>query len=78
MSQKNPQLQVVEQPSKEAFNSWKKNDITQKLFYRLTEERKQMLEGVVYDLFENADAVKGRVHAVDSILNVTWDDLYGE
>lgn len=77
MSQK-PLLQAVEQPSKEAFVSWKKNKITQRFFAIMKDERERMTEGLVYNLFEDEANVKGRIQTIDAFLSIDWEKLYGE
>jgi hypothetical protein len=48
------------------------------LFNALREERTTLAEGVVYDRYDNPEGVKGRIQALDRILEVTFEDIYHE
>lgn len=64
-------------PSKAIFHNWKKHEVTQRLFKILKSERERMVDGVIYDQYENPDHVKGRIQAIDLLLSIDWEALYG-
>ena len=70
--------QQTEVPSKALFHAWKHNEVTERLMRLMKAERERMVLGVVYNHFENPEDVKGRIQAVDRLLDLQWEDLYNE
>ena len=68
--------QQTEVPSKALFHAWKHHEVTERLMRLMKEERERMVQGVVYNHFENPEDVKGRIQAVDRLLELRWEDLY--
>ena len=73
MPQTNPLRPSEEQLN---FQAWLKNEVTQKLFERLRFERETMVKWVIHNSVEDTDAVRGRILAIDHLLEMTWEDLY--
>ena len=62
--------------TQEDFEGWKQHPVTRKLFERMSEERLDMMEGIINDNFEHPEEVKGRCKAINNILGMTYEDLY--
>lgn len=73
MPQTNPLRPSEEQLN---FQAWLKSEVTQKLFERLRFERETMVKWVIHNSVEDTDAVRGRILAIDHLLEMTWEDLY--
>ena len=72
------QIQARESKQKELFALWRKHEVTQLMFKRLKEERERMVDMVIYDGAEFPDNVKGRIAAIDRLLEIEWGDIYSE
>jgi hypothetical protein len=64
--------------TEEEFREWLTNRVTLKLFNTLRREREVMKEGFIYDRWDEPEQVKGRVKAIDLLLNIEYTDLYEE
>jgi hypothetical protein len=66
---------AIEIATEEAFEEWKYHPITQRLMKMLFSDREAMKEGIVNNVFENAEEVKGRCRALAILLNLEYSDL---
>jgi hypothetical protein len=62
--------------TEEEFAEWLLNRTTKRLFNTLRKEREAMKEGLVYDRWDEPEQVKGRIKAIDLLLNIEYSDLY--
>ena len=62
--------------TKEEFVEWQNHPVTNKLMRVLRSERKAMLEGLVYDSYDNPEEVKGRCKAIDNLIAFEYEDLF--
>jgi hypothetical protein len=59
------------------FHEWKQNEVTKQFFKRLREEREVMVDSVIYKQVEEADVVIGRIQAIDQLLAIDFERIYG-
>lgn len=62
--------------TKPDFEEWEHNPCTLKFMQKLREEREQMKEGLVNDVYENPDVVKGMCKSIALILSLEYEDLH--
>lgn len=67
---------AIEVATEEAFQEWRYHPITQRLMKMLLSDREAMKEGIVNNIFENAEEVKGRCRALAILLNLEYSDLF--
>jgi len=58
------------------FEEWKSSPVTQKFFKKLVGERETMKEGLINDVYEHPELVKGMCRAIANILDITYEELY--
>ena len=59
----------------ETFEEWKHHPVTKKLMSRLHKDRETMKEGLISNLYDEEDEVKGRCRAIAVILNIDYYDV---
>ena len=59
------------------FHEWKKHEVTQQFFKKLRQEREVMVDSVIYKQVEEPDVVIGRIQAIDQLLTLDFEVLYG-
>jgi hypothetical protein len=64
--------------TKEGFEEWLTIPLTVRFMKKLREEREQMKEGLVNEVYENPEVVKGMCRAIALILNMEYEDLYDQ
>ena len=62
---------------RQRFNRWRRNDVTQAVFLKLRDEREKLVTGMVYGHYENNDVVRGIIQAIDNLLNIDMEEVYG-
>ena len=66
----------MEHITEESFEDWKYHPVTKKLMKRMLEEREQMKEGVINNIYDNLEEVRGRCVAISNLLNLEYEDLF--
>ena len=61
--------------TRDEFNEWKSNSVTELLLLRIHQEREEMKEGLVNDNYSQPEEVKGRCKAIANLLDITYEDL---
>lgn len=60
---------------REEFDEWKHSPVTKRMFNKLQQEIEVMKDGIIYDNYENPEAVKGMCRAINNILQIEYEDL---
>jgi len=58
------------------FEEWLTIPATKKFFKKIRDEREQMKEGLINDVYERPEVVKGMCKAIALILNIEYEDLH--
>jgi len=61
--------------TEQEFNEWKECAVTKQLLSVLKNEREQMKEGLIYDVYTSPEEVKGRCRAIATLLDIQYGDL---
>ena len=64
--------------TKETFEEWTHNAVTRKLMKMLHADREVMKEGLVNNAYDDESEVKGRCRAIATMLNLEYEDLFGQ
>ena len=62
--------------TKQDYDEWMTSACTLKFMKKLKEEREQMKEGLVNDIYEHPEVVKGMCKSIALILNLEYEDLH--
>ena len=62
--------------TRQDYEDWATNPCTLKFMKKLKEEREQMKEGLVSDIYEHPEVVKGMCKSIALILNLEYEDLH--
>ena len=61
--------------TREEFNEWKGNNVTQAFFTQIYKDREEMKEGLANAAYLNDDEVRGRCKVIALFLDLTYEDL---
>jgi hypothetical protein len=62
--------------TRDTFDDWISHPVTSRIFDILRDDREEMKEGLVNNIFDNEDEVKGRCRAIALLLNLSYEDLF--
>jgi hypothetical protein len=68
----------VEEERKRRFSSWRKNEVTQILFKKLTKEIEEKMHGIVWNNYDDPEIVKGYIRAYTNLLTLEMEDIYSD